>query len=784
MSDLQDNVVQVRVEGTEEGQAALRQLGEIGAEAFAQIAEAASHGDFTGIATAIGGELAGAFTKAAQEAVEFVHSTAEVAEQLNNLSSISGLSVNQLQALAAQFAIAGVGTQGFERSMVRLSVTIAQSWAAIQESARTTGIEETNAQIGIQEAALNTDKAYQNLSDTMEKVAQTAVHDSQGIVDARLNLQKALNTQSKGLGQDTSASDKALQQAEQANAVIKAREALYDANQKKADDEASANLKIREAALGVQKAIQGQAEAQEKAFEISLKDIPQLSQDIKNVADGVQKWGDNAKLAAVSGENLTRAIILAASAGGKEPDAAAVLKELSALFDDTKEHAIDMGTKVEIVTRLMSSGFRAGQASAAQLIEILSKGPEELEKFKAEIEKSPTAVNTDDINKLKDLNAAFAELQATVSQVAVKFGALAAPTLTAVFNAVRQAILQISVALSDLGTWIDKTFGEGVSSKIAGFAAAFVVITPAVLAIGLALGGIVVAVGSVIGSIALFGVAFGVAFVAATAFIAVWPQIKSAIASVVDWFEGAWKTVIDGIEKAIEKAKEFLGIKPTGPQTQNQTSPEGKDQRPPQTAEQQAATNAAGSVPLSDGGIKIGEAADKTQSAASDQSAAADKTSGAADTLTNAGQALQQAAQALTQASQGKGGGDQSQGRASGGHIRGPGGPTEDKAGLFRLSDGEYVVRTAAVQHYGVGLFEALNSLAVGGFATGGRVGGGASVPVTSIPSHGGSSVLNLTIDGNHFNGLRAPGDVASKLKNYAVTRQSTAAGKNPSWMR
>jgi hypothetical protein len=57
--------------------------------------------------------------------------------------------------------------------------------------------------------------------------------------------------------------------------------------------------------------------------------------------------------------------------------------------------------------------------------------------------------------------------------------------------------------------------------------------------------------------------------------------------------------------------------------------------------------------------------------------------------------------------------------RASGGPVYGPGGPTSDSI-LARLSNGEYVVRAASVQKYGVQFLEAVNA---GRFATGGLVG-------------------------------------------------------------
>jgi hypothetical protein len=158
---------------------------------------------------------------------------------------------------------------------------------------------------------------------------------------------------------------------------------------------------------------------------------------------------------------------------------------------------------------------------------------------------------------------------------------------------------------------------------------------------------------------------------------------------------------------------------------------------------------------------------------------------GAASEQSQAAKDLSDAAAKLSQAqpAAGNGNAEAPQGQWTGGHIRGPGGPTDDRAGVYALSDNEYVVRSAAVSHYGVGLFDALNSLAVGGFATGGRV-GGVSIPSVAGPHSGGSSILNLTIDGQHFNGLRAPNDVAAKLKMHAVTRQSSAAGKSPSWRR
>ena len=58
---------------------------------------------------------------------------------------------------------------------------------------------------------------------------------------------------------------------------------------------------------------------------------------------------------------------------------------------------------------------------------------------------------------------------------------------------------------------------------------------------------------------------------------------------------------------------------------------------------------------------------------------------------------------------------------AAGGLIRGPGTGTSDSV-LSWLSNGEFVVRSAAVQHYGPELLHALNQLSLPRFAHGGLV--------------------------------------------------------------
>jgi len=69
-----------------------------------------------------------------------------------------------------------------------------------------------------------------------------------------------------------------------------------------------------------------------------------------------------------------------------------------------------------------------------------------------------------------------------------------------------------------------------------------------------------------------------------------------------------------------------------------------------------------------------------------------------------------------------------------GGKLSGPGGPTSDSIPIWG-SDGEYMVRAAAVQKYGVDLFEALNSGRIPRLAEGGPIG----APLLAAGGGGGS---------------------------------------------
>jgi len=82
-------------------------------------------------------------------------------------------------------------------------------------------------------------------------------------------------------------------------------------------------------------------------------------------------------------------------------------------------------------------------------------------------------------------------------------------------------------------------------------------------------------------------------------------------------------------------------------------------------------------------------------------------------------------------------------GYSGGGRVRGPGSGTSDSI-MARLSNGEFVLRAAAVRAYGPALLEKMNGLRIPKFADGGLVGAAMSAPVGQSGRDLGRVDLNL----------------------------------------
>lgn len=160
-------------------------------------------------------------------------------------------------------------------------------------------------------------------------------------------------------------------------------------------------------------------------------------------------------------------------------------------------------------------------------------------------------------------------------------------------------------------------------------------------------------------------------------------------------------------------------------------------------------------------------------------------------------------AAARARSAAGGGGGGNGPAFASGGHVRGPGTGTSDSIPAW-LSNGEFVIRAAAVRKYGAELFAALNSMRLPknfpGFNVGGLVSGiqrslagiGSPMPrfaTGGLVISGGAAqapgkAFDLHIGGEVFRGLIAPDDVAFAMQNFAGSRSRASAGRKPGWFR
>lgn len=134
--------------------------------------------------------------------------------------------------------------------------------------------------------------------------------------------------------------------------------------------------------------------------------------------------------------------------------------------------------------------------------------------------------------------------------------------------------------------------------------------------------------------------------------------------------------------------------------------------------------------------------------------------------------------------------GGEVQGFAGGGSVRGRGSHWSDSI-LAALSDGEFVMQWAAVQKYGLGFMNALNSMrlpAIPSFAFGGSVGVRPSLAFANGGSVGGEGMhdriaVDLTMpNGETFPDMLAPRTVAAKFGKFARRQSRVAIGRRPGW--
>ena len=136
------------------------------------------------------------------------------------------------------------------------------------------------------------------------------------------------------------------------------------------------------------------------------------------------------------------------------------------------------------------------------------------------------------------------------------------------------------------------------------------------------------------------------------------------------------------------------------------------------------------------------------------------------------------------------GGGGGGGGFAQGGSVHGPGSGTADLIPAW-LSNGEFVIRAAAVRKWGLGVFQALNGLRMprGGFrfnmgglahAMAPRYASGGPVAAQPAPAGQGRAVT-VNFGGESFE-MSASEQVVQKLMRAATGKQIRSNGRKPAW--
>jgi hypothetical protein len=166
-----------------------------------------------------------------------------------------------------------------------------------------------------------------------------------------------------------------------------------------------------------------------------------------------------------------------------------------------------------------------------------------------------------------------------------------------------------------------------------------------------------------------------------------------------------------------------------------------------------------------------------------------------ASALARIEEALSRARAAASEASSLGGGGGSGEGFATGGYVRGSGSGTSDSIPAW-LSNGEFVIRAAAVRQYGLSFLRAVNGmrlnpgrmkLGMPAFAMGGLV--DTSSRLSPLPAVGGGSGMsgapvNLFIGGESFGTVYAPENTAAALQRYAASAQTRSLGRKPGWYK
>ena len=461
MADLEDIVQRVAIEGTGEAGSALGELAEVAESAFAKISEVAESGA-GGLALFGGGALAlvAAFGAAAYAIATFEEHTAKANVEMAAIGQTFGTTAAGVQGLRAAFADAGLGPEVLNRAMSRTAILIANNYAQIQRSAREASAQQESAaeaivaaHIGVESAldkdatagtewslklqsdALSVAEAWNKLQFTSADLAQSMIHDFEGIKGATLTLDQAqLKLREFQTGTKDVAAEKLLERRSLEQAVEKAKQAVDDAQLKQTKDMAQAPLTQARAGLGVDqaqlkqtqdisqsftalgtsandvaKAFTGLKEASERQINVQLRNLPALEAAIKS--------GDKGTTSLAQTHDLTKAIEDMANKASDSGRATAleVWTEAQHAF---KGGGFDM-SQMQSIMQQFGFSTRGGGAAGAEAVQAFMK-TKDFTDIARTAEKDKSKLQPEDIVKSQEVVTSSAQLSAQFSEMTAK----------------------------------------------------------------------------------------------------------------------------------------------------------------------------------------------------------------------------------------------------------------------------------------------------------------------------------------------------------------------------
>lgn len=768
MPEIDPIVARILLAGDDEFLSSLKRVGEQASENFEKLAASIEKGAQSAeVLTGSLGLIEAAIGGAVAATVLFVEQQTELSQKTILLADAFGTTAGQLQDLEAVFASSGVKVEQFERFANRLTITIAREWPAIAESVKTYANENDAATLRVANSILHVQEAQNKLSDNSAARASQIAKDNTSLEQSynslRFAAQKAASEQ-LGAFQSLEGAQLSVTAAEQHLAELEGRPPSAAEKQ---------SLQLSQAQLAVDQALRAEQDAQialqEKAVASQLK-VQQQQQAFDDLARKAAQNARDDALQRQKDENAVREAIIARGEaeekankfaltsvvsirsaldgvvdGNKAAASAINLTEVSVqnltrgIIAQAAEHSKatePTGYETMIALSKTLSAATEGQISEEQKLAVVNRlaatGMQALGGVGAEL-LHVLEHDTAELQKFSEQAKALDTADAKKSIEDFR-GALAGINLTISILSQRFAIAispAFTAFLKDIQSSIESDNGlihtfiagiQGIAAILGDSIRGWIALKDAITS------ALNLQPGTAMQALLLILAGFVAAFASA------WLAVPIAIALVV--------VAIGDLKKLWEDAKLSL-----------------TDNVVVRFWERLYDVIAKVKSLLTGGGWQ----------------------NPAAGAAASAGQGVGNAAAAATGAEAGAVGNPDGVQLAGGGHVQGPGSATSDSIPAW-LSAGEFVNNAASVQKYGVDFFHALNTMQIPGFAEGGlvphpvRLAGGGNIPA--------SSTLNLSIDGRSFNGLRGPKSTIDDLSSFAISRQASAAGTNPSWMK